>query len=123
MGLRRRAYGRLDGEGGERRAEKAGFDATLRDRVGWAYRLVLRRVVKDLQGFGGGGPSPGGVRVTGRCAGMRTSMDMTKEGLDLSQDALAAYCERWKIVEISLIDSNPTADAGADAPIEFLMRF
>ena len=108
-------------DGGRRRAEKAGFGAALQDCVGWADRLVLRRVVKDLQGFGGGGPSPGGVRVTGRCAGMRLSVDMTRDGLELSPDALAAFCERWKIVELSVIDSGPTDDA--DAAIEFLVRF
>ena len=52
---------------------------------------------------------------------MRTSVDMTKEGLELSRAALAAYCERWKIVEMSVIDSSPTEDAGA--AIEFLVRF
>ncbi len=30
-------------------------------------------------------------------------------------------CERWKIVELSVIDSGPTDDA--DAAIEFLVRF
>ena len=43
--------------------------------------------------------------------------------LHLSRDGLAAYCQRWKIVEISVIDSSPTENAGADDPVEFLVRF
>lgn len=43
--------------------------------------------------------------------------------LHLSRDGLAAYCQRWKIVEISVIDSSPTEDVGADASVEFLVRF
>ena len=39
---------------------------------------------------------------------MRTSVDMTKERLEVSQDELAGYCERWRIAEISLIGSIPT---------------
>ena len=52
---------------------------------------------------------------------MRTSVEMTKDGLELSQEALAAYCERWKIPELSVIDSNRADDA--DDPIGFLARF
>ncbi len=53
---------------------------------------------------------------------MRTSVDMTKERLEVSQDELAGYCERWRIAEISLIGSIPP-DVGADEPVEFLVRF
>ena len=63
------------------------------------------------------------MRVSERCAGMRTSVDVMKERLRVSQDELAAYCERWKIIEMSLIGSIPTDDIGADDPIEFLVRF
>ena len=48
---------------------------------------------------------------------------MVKAGLKLPQDALATFCQRWKIIEMSVIDSSPPDDAGADAPIEFLVRF
>ncbi len=54
---------------------------------------------------------------------MRTSVDMTKDGLELSQEALAAYCERWKIIELSVIDSNTPVDVDADDSIGFLARF
>lgn len=46
---------------------------------------------------------------------------MTKEGLELSQEALAAYCERWKITELSVIDSSHPDDV--DDSIGFLARF
>ncbi len=46
-----------------------------------------------------------------------------KERLKLSQDELAAYCQRWKITEMSLIGSISPDDLGAEDPIEFLVRF
>lgn len=46
---------------------------------------------------------------------------MTKEGPELSHEALAAYCERWKITELSVIDSSQPDDA--DESIGFLARF
>ena len=50
-------------------------------------------------------------------------MDMVKHRLHLSEEELAAYCQRWKIVELSLIDSGLDHDVGAEAHIEFLVRF
>ena len=54
---------------------------------------------------------------------MRASVDIVKERLKLSQDELAAYCQRWKITEMSLIGSISPDDLGAQNPIEFLVRF
>ena len=53
---------------------------------------------------------------------MRTSVDMTRRRLEVSQDELAGYCERWRIAEISLIGSIPP-DADPSEPVEFLVRF
>ena len=53
---------------------------------------------------------------------MGTSVDMTKERLEVSRDELAAYCERWRIAEISLIGSIPPS-VDAEEPVEFLVRF
>ena len=50
-------------------------------------------------------------------------MDSAKHRLHLSGEELAAYCQRWKIVEISLIDPEPDSDVAAEAHIEFLVRF
>ena len=50
-------------------------------------------------------------------------MDMVKHRLHLSGEELAAYCQRWKIVEISLIDCGLDGDVEAEANIEFLVRF
>ena len=54
---------------------------------------------------------------------MSVDVDTVKQRLHLSRDELAAYCQRWKIVEISLIDSGPDNDGAAESPIEFLVRF
>lgn len=56
-------------------------------------------------------------------AGMSVDVDTVKQRLRLSQDELAAYCQRWKIVEISLIDSEPDNDVAAETHIELLVRF
>ena len=50
-------------------------------------------------------------------------MDTVKHWLHLSGDELAEYCQRWKIIEMSWIDSVPGDDVGAEPPIEFLVRF
>lgn len=50
-------------------------------------------------------------------------MDTVKYRLHLSGDELAAFCQRWKIIEMSLIDSVPGDDLGAKSRIEFLVRF
>lgn len=50
-------------------------------------------------------------------------MDMVKHRLHLSEEELAAYCQRWKIVEMSLIDFGLDHDFEAEAHIEFLVRF
>lgn len=50
-------------------------------------------------------------------------MDTVKHRLHLSGDELAAYCQRWMIVELSLIDSVQGDDVGAEPRIEFLVRF
>ena len=54
---------------------------------------------------------------------MRASEGHLKERLDLSQDELADYCQRWRVTELSLIGSSPSDDVGADEPDEFLVRF
>ena len=54
---------------------------------------------------------------------MRASVDIVNERLKLSQDEVAAYCQRWKITEMSLIGSISPDDLGAQNPIEFLVRF
>ena len=54
---------------------------------------------------------------------MRASEGHLKERLDLSQDELAEYCQRWRVTELSLIGSSPSDDVGADEPDEFLVRF
>ena len=54
---------------------------------------------------------------------MRVSVGRVKERLDLSQDELADYCQRWRVTELSLIGSSPADDVGADEPVEFLVRF
>ena len=50
-------------------------------------------------------------------------MDMVKHRLHLSGEELAAYCQRWQIVEMSLIDSGLDHDVEAEAHNEFLVRF
>lgn len=54
---------------------------------------------------------------------MSVDIDAAKHRLHLSGDELAAYCQRWKIVEISLIDSEPDNDVAAETQIEFLVLF
>ena len=50
-------------------------------------------------------------------------MGSVKERLELSQDELAEYCQRWSVTELSLIGSSASDDVGADEPTEFLVRF
>jgi hypothetical protein len=50
-------------------------------------------------------------------------MGMVKHRLHLSEEELAAYCQRWKIVEMSLIDSVLRDAVEAEPRIEFLVRF
>lgn len=50
-------------------------------------------------------------------------MDTVKHRLYLSGDELAEYCRRWKIIEMSLIDSVPGDDVGVEPRIVFLVRF
>ena len=50
-------------------------------------------------------------------------MDMVEHRLHLPGEELAAYCQRWKIVEMSLIDSLPGDSVGTESHIEFLVRF
>ena len=54
---------------------------------------------------------------------MRASVGHVKERLELSQDELAEYCQRWSVTELSLIGSSASDDVGADEPTEFLVRF
>jgi len=54
---------------------------------------------------------------------MRASVGHLKERLELSQDELAEYCQRWRVTELSVIGSVPPGDVGADGPVEFLVRF
>ena len=53
---------------------------------------------------------------------MRASVDMTTEGLRLSRDELAEFCQRWRVSELSVIGSGPLPDVGSGEPIEFLVR-
>ena len=46
-----------------------------------------------------------------------------QDRLKLSRVELAAYCQRWKIVEMSLIDSVLHDAAEAEPHLEFLVRF
>lgn len=48
-------------------------------------------------------------------------VDTVKQRLHLSRDELAAYCQRWKMVEISLIDSESDNDVAAEMHTEFLV--
>ena len=48
---------------------------------------------------------------------------MVKHRLHLSGKELAAYCQRWKIVEMSLIDSMLHDAVEAQPHVEFLVRF
>ena len=54
---------------------------------------------------------------------MRTSVDLMKDRLDLSQDDLAAYCRRWRIVEMSLFGSVLRDDFSPDSDVDVLVRF
>ena len=54
---------------------------------------------------------------------MRASVGHVKERLELSQDELAEYCQRWSVTELSLIGSSASDEVGADDPVEFLARF
>ncbi len=54
---------------------------------------------------------------------MRASVGRVKERLELSQDELAEYCQRWRVTELSLIGSSPSDDVGEVEPVEFLVRF
>ncbi len=54
---------------------------------------------------------------------MRASVGIVKERLDLSPDGLAEFCQRWRVTELSLIDSVSPDVVGADDPVEFLVRF
>ena len=54
---------------------------------------------------------------------MRASVGMVKERLNLSQDELAEFCQRWRVTELSVIGSISPDDVGADDPVEFLVRF
>ena len=50
-------------------------------------------------------------------------METVQDRLKLSRDELVAYCRRWKIVEMSLIDSVLDDGVEAEPHIEFLIRF
>ena len=54
---------------------------------------------------------------------MRASVGHVKERLELSQDELVGYCQRWRVKELSLIGLSPPDEIGADDPVEFLVRF
>ena len=43
---------------------------------------------------------------------MRASVGHVKERLDLSQDELAEYCQRWSVTELSLIGLSSSDDVG-----------
>ena len=48
---------------------------------------------------------------------------MTTEGLRLSRDELAEYCQRWRVSELSVIGLGSLPGVGSGDPIEFLVRF
>ena len=54
---------------------------------------------------------------------MRSGVGIAKERLEISQDELAAYCERWRIVEMSLFGSVLRDDFGPDSDVDVLVRF
>lgn len=54
---------------------------------------------------------------------MSADVDTVKQRLRLCLDELTAYCQRWKIVEISLIDSEPDNGVAAEPHIELMVRF
>lgn len=54
---------------------------------------------------------------------MRSGVGIVKGRLELSQDELVAYCERWRIVEMSLFGSVLRDDFGPDSDVDVLVRF
>ena len=50
-------------------------------------------------------------------------MDVLKDRLRLSETDLAAYCQRWQIVEMSLFGSVLRDDFGSDSDIDVLVDF
>lgn len=50
-------------------------------------------------------------------------MDVLKERIRLSEADLAAYCQRWQIIEMSFFGSVLRDDFGSDSDIDVLVDF
>ncbi len=50
-------------------------------------------------------------------------MDVLKDRLRLSEAELATYCQRWRIIEMSLFGSVLRDDFGSDSDIDVLVNF
>ena len=48
---------------------------------------------------------------------------MTTPKIDLPMDAIAAFCEKWKITELSLFGSVLRDDFGPDSDVDVLVSF
>lgn len=48
---------------------------------------------------------------------------MTYHGIDIPPDAIAAFCQKWRIRELSLFGSVLRDDFGPDSDVDFLLSF
>lgn len=46
-----------------------------------------------------------------------------RSGLQVSEDALAALCRRYRVIELSLFGSSARGDAREDSDVDVLVRF